>query len=219
MVRSHGAVLALKPLLNHRIEDYLSDSYSQRAFPVRLSMQAQSLAAYAYYKTYVLTPKALREAMISAVNHRHWHDAHFDGIVYPDNPLFAIISAGKHAAIAACMQFLSPVVFIVGFALRDLAERLELDVWHFKSYVPLWRALERYELEMFEDYYLPGGRSGQTMILPGQTICAARGCMSSVGLTPCSGNCTWQWKPWYCSLTCQERVRSCIILPRYIYSC
>lgn len=207
MISSQAAVFIIKPLLYHRIEDYLSASNAQRAFPVRLCMQAQSLAAYAHYQTYVLTPKALREAAIHAGNHRR---ETFDGIVDPGDPLQAIILAAKHASVAASMQFLSPVVFIVGFALRDLAERLELDVWHFKSYAPLWRALERFELALFEEKHLPGGRGGQTLVFPGQTICAARGCINSAGLTPCSGNCAWQWKPWYCSIACQRKVRSII---------
>lgn len=171
-----------------------------------ISMQAQSIAAFAYYKKYLATSQELMEAGIDAPMFPLP-----DGVQHTYGAVDSLIRAVEYANKAACLQFISTAVLLVARAFRDLAWRLGMDVWNFKKYTPLWRALERHDREEYEERTLYGRREGD--ILPEETMCGAPGCtrrlerQTTAQQWPCLGNCAWNKKPWYCSSACREKVR------------
>ncbi|KAI0630473.1 hypothetical protein C8Q77DRAFT_206029 [Trametes polyzona] len=180
-----GALSTLKPLLDERVFLTLARGMHKGTAIVGYMAKGYSIAACAYHKKYTASPPA------------------------PDSdPLQNLIRAGQHANAAARLQFLSPAMFFVGFAFRDVCVGAQIDPWMIKYFAPLWYALERRERTEYEDKYLRVRVRG--VPFPGQTMCAALGCKVSMEtprkkLFPCPGNCVADRKPWYCSVQCQKK--------------
>ncbi|KAI0326276.1 hypothetical protein GY45DRAFT_126022 [Cubamyces sp. BRFM 1775] len=185
-----SALQALQPLTELKLETFprgrLTEILSADDLePVRLIAQVHSIAAYAYYLKYI-TPADARIRPSCASK---------------ENLIHNLLTAVRHAHVAAKMQFITRGVLWAGFAFQGIAETVGVPLTRFKHYTPLWHAMEQRELAMF-------GRAGDITFRTGYFYEGECGlgssCWETRNLEPCSGPCPAHLKPKYCSRECRK---------------
>lgn len=166
---------------------------------ISCGVRAHSIIAYAYYTKYMATPHELnsirrhaRELPTPQARADARKVPRLDKQRDPCDPISNIFRAVKHANAAAKFHFYSQAVMMVGFAFKGLMESLPaMDVWFFKEYAPLWRALE------MQERTLPLGWQNMLKVVP-PPGCLIVGCERKVTDYHCRGGCPYHLKPKFC---------------------
>ncbi|KAI0326274.1 hypothetical protein GY45DRAFT_1374091 [Cubamyces sp. BRFM 1775] len=107
-------------------------------------VRAHSLAAYAYLKKFYATEEELKTIAQHAQSHPR-KDTQTDIL----DPLDNIIHAAKHANwVASVHDKMTPAALTVGFAFRDVAELLDVNIEEYSHFQPLRHALDRRDEEL-----------------------------------------------------------------------
>ncbi|KAJ8483217.1 hypothetical protein ONZ51_g4855 [Trametes cubensis] len=164
--------------------------------------RAHSLAAYAYLKKYYASEEDLRRIAQHAQSHPR-QDTQPDVL----DPLDNIIRAARHANWVASMGMTTPAALTAGFAFRDVAELLDVNIEEYSHLQPLRAALDIRDEELREIECEARILTGQ--LLPDPGVCAAPRCevkpseMQKITVVPCDGRCPSYMKPSYCSDWCR----------------
>lgn len=196
---AEGALDALAPLLGSLIDSQEREGPQRMpsAIFIEVGVQAHSLAAYAYYTKYMADRTELEQIHVDASLAQR-----ADKQLHPCDQIDNVVRAAMHANTAAKFQFISQAVLMAGFAFKGLAESLDIDIWSFKEYAPLWRALAAHEVTLPRNWKAIAG------VRPPAHRCARQGCgknESCVRLFACPGQCPKHMKPKYCTQECHVR--------------
>lgn len=113
---------------------------------------------------------------------------------------------------SASLGFVSPCVLLVGMNVQELMKNEsvpEVDKARFRELEFLWETAEKWEIERAEEQERMK-RDKRFVRAPSKYACAAAGCGTEgtrkAGLLKCSGKCSGESKPLYCSKECQTDV-------------
>lgn len=190
---------ALAPLLGSLVDPQEREGNQRMpsAIFIEVGVQAHSLAAYAYYTKYMADRTELEQIRVDAsLSQRAGKQSR------PCDQIDNVVRPAMHANTAAKFQFISQAVLMAGFAFKGLAESLNIDIWTFKEYAPLWRALAAHEVTLPRNWKAIAG------VRPPANRCARHGCAKGeprFRLFACPGQCPKHMKPKYCSKECHVR--------------
>ncbi|EJF60585.1 hypothetical protein DICSQDRAFT_62623 [Dichomitus squalens LYAD-421 SS1] len=158
-----------------------------------------STAAYAYWKDWCTIDPETR-AYIDSQARRFERPV---GL----SPYASLVFAAVHANYSVCLGLVSPAVLVVGLGVKDVMEKLGIDVTKTSPrFKPLWDAVKKREDEVLAEQRR---RQAKLAKEANAYICAAEGCkvegLHKAALKACSGRCPPDLKPHYCSKECQRR--------------
>ncbi|KAI9067908.1 hypothetical protein FKP32DRAFT_1588101, partial [Trametes sanguinea] len=208
-----GALWFLGPVFNLQMDDFCDEVLSGTKPLPQMALEADrimahSLAAYAYFLKYKASVDELANIAKDAEEYPRPDDQ--QNVV---DRLENILRGVWHANCAASMQFITPAVLMAGYAFRDLAQHLPIDVHRdIKHYRPLWRALAMRDKELIAEGRL---RLNASEASPKEDVCASSYCVrkarkfkveeeATASLKPCDGDCPTDLKPSYCSEICRK---------------
>ncbi|KAI0822625.1 hypothetical protein BC628DRAFT_652678 [Trametes gibbosa] len=201
-----GALFFLDPIISPKpdtIDDWDPTASTPTLNMEALTVQAHSIAAYAYYRKYTAPTKHL-EAIVEESTGRF---ARPEYQTHADDHFENIMNAARHATHAAAIDFVSPAVLLAGFAFKTLVEYVGIDLGAIPLYRPLWRVLERWLRERAAAEAEAKMGHGVVEERPAGD-CGARKCTSTFawGADPVAWTCECasDVRPWYCNIECQD---------------